>query len=87
MTEPKAAPPDVREEHARLAQEIDENAYRYYVLDDPTVSDAEYDAAMRRLRPSSWSSRPCRAPIRDSVAAISRRTSDRRLRSPAFRPS
>jgi len=38
-----------REEHARLAQEIDENAYRYYVLDEPTVSDADYDAAMRRL--------------------------------------
>ncbi|HZC69754.1 MAG TPA: NAD-dependent DNA ligase LigA [Jatrophihabitans sp.] len=40
---------DVREEHALLAQEIDDNAYRYYVLDAPTVSDAEYDAAMRRL--------------------------------------
>jgi DNA ligase (NAD+) len=38
-----------RQEHARLAQEIDDNAYRYYVLDDPTVSDAEYDAAMKRL--------------------------------------
>jgi DNA ligase (NAD+) len=40
---------DAREEHARLAQEIDDNAYRYYVLDAPTVSDADYDAAMRRL--------------------------------------
>jgi DNA ligase (NAD+) len=38
-----------RAEHARIAQEIDENAYRYYVLDEPTVSDAEYDQAMRRL--------------------------------------
>jgi DNA ligase (NAD+) len=38
-----------RDEHARLAQEIDENAYRYYVLDAPTASDADYDAAMRRL--------------------------------------
>jgi len=50
VTEPKAAPADAREEHARLSQEIDENAYRYYVLDDPTVSDSEYDAAMRRLQ-------------------------------------
>jgi DNA ligase (NAD+) len=41
---------DAREEHARLAQEIDDNAYRYYVLDAPTVSDAEYDAAMGRLQ-------------------------------------
>ncbi len=39
-----------REEHARLAQDIDENAYRYYVLDDPTASDADYDAMMRRLQ-------------------------------------
>jgi DNA ligase (NAD+) len=43
-------PADAREEHARLAQEIDDNAYRYYVLDEPTVSDADYDAAMRRLQ-------------------------------------
>src|SRR6478609_3547687 len=46
MTE---VPADAREEHARLSQEIDDNAYRYYVLDQPTVSDAEYDTAMRRL--------------------------------------
>ncbi|MDT4942730.1 MAG: ligase [Pseudonocardiales bacterium] len=46
MTE---VPADAREEHARLSQEIDDNAYRYYVLDQPTASDAEYDAAMRRL--------------------------------------
>jgi DNA ligase (NAD+) len=42
-------PADVRDEHARLSQAIDENQYRYYVLDQPTVSDAEYDSAMRRL--------------------------------------
>ena len=46
MTE---VPADAREEHARLSQEVDDNAYRYYVLDDPTVSDAEYYTAMRRL--------------------------------------
>ncbi len=50
MTEPQAAPADAREEHARLAQEIDDDAYRYYVLDQPTASDADYDAAMRRLQ-------------------------------------
>ena len=38
-----------REEHARLAQEVDEHQYRYYVLDDPTASDADYDALLRRL--------------------------------------
>ncbi len=49
MTEQQAAPEAAREEHARVSQEIDDNQYRYYVLDQPTVSDAEYDAAMRRL--------------------------------------
>jgi DNA ligase (NAD+) len=48
MTE--VATEEAREEHARLAQELDEHAYRYYVLDEPTVSDAEYDTAMRRLQ-------------------------------------
>jgi DNA ligase (NAD+) len=50
MTEVRAATEQAREEHARLAQELDENAYRYYVLDAPTASDAEYDALMRRLQ-------------------------------------
>lgn len=43
-------PPDVRERHAELTRVLDENAFRYYVLDAPTVSDAEYDAMMRELR-------------------------------------
>jgi DNA ligase (NAD+) len=38
-----------RERHAALAQEIDDNQYRYYVLDAPTISDGEYDALMREL--------------------------------------
>jgi DNA ligase (NAD+) len=45
-----AEPPALaRERHAALAQEIDDNQYRYYVLDAPTVSDGEYDALMREL--------------------------------------
>jgi DNA ligase (NAD+) len=39
----------VREEHARLSQRLDDDAYRYYVLDEPTSSDTDYDLAMRRL--------------------------------------
>ena len=50
MSEPKAAPQQAREEHARLSQELDEHSYRYYVLDAPTASDAEYDALMRRVQ-------------------------------------
>jgi DNA ligase (NAD+) len=49
VTEPKVATADAREEHARIAQELDEHSYRYYVLDAPTASDAEYDALMHRL--------------------------------------
>jgi DNA ligase (NAD+) len=40
---------EAREEHARLSQLIDEDQYRYYVLDQPTRSDADYDRDMRRL--------------------------------------
>jgi DNA ligase (NAD+) len=33
-----------------LRTELRQHAYRYYVLDDPAISDAEYDALMRELR-------------------------------------
>ena len=42
-------PPEAQERHAALSQEIDEHQYRYYVLDAPTISDAEYDALMAQL--------------------------------------
>jgi DNA ligase (NAD+) len=44
-----AAADAARQRHAALAQEIDDLAYRYYVLAQPTASDAEYDAKMREL--------------------------------------
>lgn len=34
---------------AELRARIDEANHRYYVLDDPTIADAEYDALMREL--------------------------------------
>lgn len=34
---------------AALRQALHENSYRYYVLDDPTVSDAEYDHLLQTL--------------------------------------
>jgi DNA ligase (NAD+) len=47
---PPAEPGSVeRERHAELSRELDEASYRYYVLDSPTVSDAQYDAWMREL--------------------------------------
>jgi DNA ligase (NAD+) len=39
-----------RRRHAELSAEINENDYRYYILDSPLVSDAEYDLLMRELR-------------------------------------
>ncbi|HEX4446931.1 MAG TPA: NAD-dependent DNA ligase LigA, partial [Polyangiaceae bacterium] len=36
--------------HAELVREIDAHNYRYYVLDDPMVTDAEFDARLRELR-------------------------------------
>lgn len=34
----------------RLRQEIDDHNYRYYVLDQPSVPDAEYDRLLRELQ-------------------------------------
>ncbi|HET8657700.1 MAG TPA: NAD-dependent DNA ligase LigA, partial [Micromonosporaceae bacterium] len=42
-------PPELRERHAVLSQEVEDHRYRYYVLDAPTVSDGEFDALMREL--------------------------------------
>ena len=46
------APVDVAavQRHAQLSAEISEHDYRYYILDSPLVSDAEYDLLMRELR-------------------------------------
>ena len=38
-----------REQHAELSRRIDDLAFQYYVLAQPTVSDAEYDGLMREL--------------------------------------
>jgi DNA ligase (NAD+) len=35
---------------AKLREQLHEHNYRYYVLDDPAVSDAEYDRLMQELR-------------------------------------
>ncbi|MCX7707220.1 MAG: NAD-dependent DNA ligase LigA, partial [Anaerolineae bacterium] len=40
---------DINERLNRLRQAIAYHAYRYYVLDDPVISDAEYDALWREL--------------------------------------
>jgi len=40
---------EARQKAGELIDEINHHAYRYYVLDDPQVADAEYDALVRQL--------------------------------------
>jgi DNA ligase (NAD+) len=40
---------DARQRHRLLSEEVEDARYRYYVLDDPTLSDADFDARMREL--------------------------------------
>ncbi|MDF9715994.1 NAD-dependent DNA ligase LigA [Nocardioides sp. ChNu-153] len=43
------APEEARERHRVLAEQLEDARWRYYVLDSPTMSDAEFDARMREL--------------------------------------
>ncbi|WP_163558033.1 NAD-dependent DNA ligase LigA [Halomonas sp. NO4] len=47
MTQPD---PNIRDEAARLRAELDDANYRYYVLDDPRLTDADYDRKLRHLQ-------------------------------------
>ena len=38
------------EQHAKLVREVDAANYRYYVLDDPILTDADFDALVGDLR-------------------------------------
>lgn len=49
---PKSLPPEALAPEAAAADlrsQIEDHNYRYYVLDDPTVEDTEYDRLMREL--------------------------------------
>ncbi len=41
---------DARRRHAELSRIIEQANYDYFVRDDPTLSDAEYDACLRELQ-------------------------------------
>jgi DNA ligase (NAD+) len=47
--EPTPVSAEAREEHQQLAEEVEEARWRYYVLDSPTLSDADFDRRLRRL--------------------------------------
>ncbi|HAE87452.1 TPA: DNA ligase (NAD(+)) LigA, partial [Candidatus Marinimicrobia bacterium] len=40
---------DVKKRVEELTRELNEHNYRYYVLDNPVISDAEYDCLFREL--------------------------------------
>ncbi|MFF4861932.1 NAD-dependent DNA ligase LigA [Streptomyces sp. NPDC001231] len=44
-----AVPVEAREKHARLAEQVEEHRFRYYVKDAPVISDAEFDELLRSL--------------------------------------
>ncbi|MFF2125753.1 NAD-dependent DNA ligase LigA [Streptomyces olivochromogenes] len=47
--QPHSLPAEAREQHAQLAEQIEEHRFRYYVKDQPVVSDAEFDQLLRSL--------------------------------------
>ena len=47
--QPAIATTDAREEHRDLSEQLEDARWRYYVLDDPTLSDHDFDVRMRRL--------------------------------------
>jgi len=44
------APREIRQRARQLAEELNQHNYRYYVLDDPSITDAEYDRLLRELQ-------------------------------------
>ena len=46
----KAAPANAKKEIAELREKLRHHEYRYYVLDEPEISDAAYDRLMERLK-------------------------------------
>ncbi|WP_405488571.1 NAD-dependent DNA ligase LigA [Streptomyces sp. NBC_00096] len=44
-----AVPVASREQHALIAEQVEEHRFRYYVNDQPVVSDAEFDKLLRSL--------------------------------------
>ncbi|WP_327137552.1 NAD-dependent DNA ligase LigA [Streptomyces sp. NBC_01340] len=47
--QPNSLPAEAREQHGQLAEQIEEHRFRYYVKDQPVVSDTEFDQLLRSL--------------------------------------
>ncbi|HEX4686391.1 MAG TPA: NAD-dependent DNA ligase LigA [Nocardioides sp.] len=50
MGEPRSATPEAKDRHRQLSEEIEDARWRYFVLDDPTLDDADYDRRLRGLQ-------------------------------------
>jgi DNA ligase (NAD+) len=56
VTRADDSPPDsdeltaAKQRHAELSEQLSDAAYRYYIANAPTLSDADYDARMRELQ-------------------------------------
>ncbi|EFE84149.1 NAD-dependent DNA ligase LigA [Streptomyces albidoflavus] len=55
-------PADARERHKHLAEQVEEHRFRYYVNDQPVVSDAEFDRQLRALTQLEEQYPPLRTP-------------------------
>lgn len=47
---PQAESSQIKKEIQHLREQLNEHNYRYYILDDPSISDAEYDRLFKRLQ-------------------------------------
>ncbi|KQY63700.1 NAD-dependent DNA ligase LigA [Nocardioides sp. Root140] len=48
-SEVSSATPEARDRHRLLSEQVEDARWRYYVLDDPTLSDADFDVRLREL--------------------------------------
>jgi DNA ligase (NAD+) len=49
QAEMTAVPAEARDEHAQLAEQVEEHRFRYYVKDAPVISDADFDKLLKTL--------------------------------------
>ncbi|MBF4763057.1 NAD-dependent DNA ligase LigA [Nocardioides islandensis] len=48
-TDQQGTPAEARSRHQELSEQIEDARWRYYVLDDPTIDDADFDKRLREL--------------------------------------
>src|SRR5436309_14817918 len=78
---------DAKRRVEELRDLIDYHNYRYHVLDDPEISDAEYDELMRELRALEEAFPSSSPPTARRSASAARRRSCSPPRGPGFRCS